>query len=877
MDLLLSYNLQGKKYSFSDVITQLSPRDTPFISSTGKHATFQTKFFWQTDTLDVIRDNAWNVDEYPDMQIRPTTENVNVTQILRKVEKVTFTANEIDTYGRQKEIDYRMKNAAASIKRDLETIFLSGQEMDEGTTSGKRKTAGFKAQVAHVDEVDPVTGAIVHKKLDSEQFTEQDIFDITYNLYMAGSRANVIMYNPDPNVTDVFAAMMHNKIGRLRVFRNAEQELKEYVDVIVDPLGQKYMLVPNRFMPLGHIYFFHPHDWFQRVLREPKWTKLDADGSYIKMMLEMEVGLQHRNRFASGILEFNRPPKILDDIRVDAPYPFWVDDTFDISDHLPGGLNITNWKSENEVFATVDENGVVTALRPGQTLITGEATTFRGDIIKVYADFMVKRHREVTLVQPKPLANNQKYYLLSWTVTDEGYSTVEFTTDEDYAFSVVPDSENVLGRPGLILRKRAGTQKVTMVVTYPDGEQFVRQIDVTVAGYVPIVYEVPFDDGTLGFVTRHMIEYIAHPSEDIPGDKTQKHIEHTIITDDAELNVQSAPITIPYHYVYIPLNPYIPVGATVSMDAGFIGGTIWDTITFKSRDENIATVDAQGNVTVHAEGETIIDVLALWPDGYDATEVIVIGQIPHYDFNINPVPVLTVGDDYQLTSDHPVPNDVEWETSDSHIARVAVDGWVVADNPGTVTITATGYFQYGKVVKTTTLTVRPAPKVYTITLDDPGTLNKAEGKTTKLKVNAPAGATLITYTSSNESVLEIGSDGMMNPVGVGSSTVSVDVEYLDGRGHAEIEIHVIDQVIDLEDFFLTSGEIVVKQGTKTDLMTYIRAIPSNATVKPVFSTSNSKVGLTIGSVFSAMNFGTTIMTITDATSKKSHDMIVHVR
>lgn len=42
------------------------------------------------------------------------------------------------------------------------------------------------------------------------------------------------------------------------------------------------------------------------VLRAPSRTKLAKDGSYEKWMLEMEVGLRHRNPYASGILKIGR-------------------------------------------------------------------------------------------------------------------------------------------------------------------------------------------------------------------------------------------------------------------------------------------------------------------------------------------------------------------------------------------------------------------------------------------------------------------------------------------------------------------------------------------------------------------------------------------
>ncbi|MGL5579421.1 MAG: SU10 major capsid protein, partial [Cetobacterium sp.] len=48
-----------------------------------------------------------------------------------------------------------------------------------------------------------------------------------------------------------------------------------------------------------------PKDWDQMVLREPTKTKLAKVGSSERYMIELEVGLRHRNPFASGILKLS--------------------------------------------------------------------------------------------------------------------------------------------------------------------------------------------------------------------------------------------------------------------------------------------------------------------------------------------------------------------------------------------------------------------------------------------------------------------------------------------------------------------------------------------------------------------------------------------
>ena len=300
MTMLQSYDLKGKKLSFANWISNLSPSETPFTSMTGKESVQQTMYQWQTDSLNAATDNAVAEGASADSTEKPrmTAVHSNVTQILRKVVKVSDTANALANYGRGKELQYQMDKAGKEIKRDLELAFLTqGAKVEGNATTIARRTAGFKGLVAAKGATDEDTGAIVHA---DGALSEAKIFDMTYNLYLAGSNANIIMFHPKH--ATVFSALQERDGGgRQRIFENTPK-FSVFVSTIVDPLGQEYKLLPNRWMPEDAVYFFTPADWTQMVLRAPQRTKLAKDGSYEKWMLEMEVGLRHRNPFASGIL-----------------------------------------------------------------------------------------------------------------------------------------------------------------------------------------------------------------------------------------------------------------------------------------------------------------------------------------------------------------------------------------------------------------------------------------------------------------------------------------------------------------------------------------------------------------------------------------------
>lgn len=313
---MTTYDLNGKKLSFANWISNLSPTETPFVSMTGKEAITQTLFQWQTDRLPAVNTNNAQVEgsKATDDATLKTVIKSNNTQILRQVVQVADTANTVAAYGRGKELQYQMEKAGNEIKRDLELAFLTQIAAVPGSSSSAtRKTAGFVGLVGDGSDPskkltdsdvpkDPDTQASISFKTNTANLLESDIFDMTYNLYIANSKANVIMYHPKH--ANTFSQLQEDTANsRIRMFENMDTKINLEVNTIIDPLGQKFALVPNRFMPEDKIFFFNPADWTQMVFRAPQRTKLAKEGSYEKWMIEMEVGLRHRNPYASGVLK----------------------------------------------------------------------------------------------------------------------------------------------------------------------------------------------------------------------------------------------------------------------------------------------------------------------------------------------------------------------------------------------------------------------------------------------------------------------------------------------------------------------------------------------------------------------------------------------
>lgn len=353
---MMTSSQNGKKLSFADWIAQISPEDTLFSSAIGKESIDQITFKWQTDVLDPVAPNAQlEGSDAGDFTGVATFEIDNQTQIFRKVVRVSDTANNTANYGRGRELQYQMVKAGASLKRDIEAAMLGNGAKGTVSTGSANAVVGAKMmggvrglvgetgtsttahgtvnQSGHTGtKADIDTGAVVVKpaalgtvtgtasatnplrisQTDNSAF-EKAIMDMSQELYKANSKANIIMAHP--SMAEAFSEMLERGTGeanRVRYFENSKV-LDLEVNQLVTPLGQKFKLVFNRFMPVSadgshYVFFFNTADWDQMVYRAPAVTNLAKLGSAESKMIETEISLRHRHPYASAILNIAVKP-----------------------------------------------------------------------------------------------------------------------------------------------------------------------------------------------------------------------------------------------------------------------------------------------------------------------------------------------------------------------------------------------------------------------------------------------------------------------------------------------------------------------------------------------------------------------------------------
>ena len=136
-----SYDAVGIREDLSDIITNVSPEETPFHTKCRKTTAKNTLVEWQTDAL---RSSAANAhiegDETTANAMTATSRLNNRTQIFKNAVTVPDTDEGLDKAGRQREMAYQVLKIAKEQKLDIEKALFDNNAKVAGNASTARES-----------------------------------------------------------------------------------------------------------------------------------------------------------------------------------------------------------------------------------------------------------------------------------------------------------------------------------------------------------------------------------------------------------------------------------------------------------------------------------------------------------------------------------------------------------------------------------------------------------------------------------------------------------------------------------------------------------------------------------------------------------------
>jgi hypothetical protein len=285
-----TYDQVGKKEDVSDIISDITPTDTPFFTMIRSEKVNARTFSWLEDSLAAAANNAQVEGADATMAtLSDATERTNNTQILHKAFQVSATADAIGTYGRAKETAYQLGKALKEIKRDLERAYVGVDNAKvTGSSSVAREMDSATQQIS--TSVDAGANA-------TDALTEAKLLELGEDCFNNGSDPSVLMIKPaDAQIVSGFAAAS----GRNREIAQG-RNLVNVIDLYVSPYGE-YKVVLNRHQITTHAFLIDPAMWRSCVLRPFSRTLLASAGDSEKHFVVGEYSLKHMNYAADGMI-----------------------------------------------------------------------------------------------------------------------------------------------------------------------------------------------------------------------------------------------------------------------------------------------------------------------------------------------------------------------------------------------------------------------------------------------------------------------------------------------------------------------------------------------------------------------------------------------
>jgi len=300
------YSAVGIREDLSNVIYNISPEETPFISNIGRENVKNTYFEWQTDSLAAASASnaALEGDDVASFTaVSPTSRIGNYTQISTKNVVISGTLEALDKAGRRSELTYQLAKLGSELKRDMESALLANQSPVAGNTTTARRTAGLPAFIK--TNTDFGSGgadtAGIAARTDGTQraFTEALLKTVIAEVWESGGTPKMLMVGShNKQVASGFTGIA----TRFRDVPAGQQaQIVGAADVYVSDFGT-VNIVPNRFQRARDAFVVDPQFASMAVLRPIQQMELAKTGDAEKRLMLVEYGLKVNNEAAHGIV-----------------------------------------------------------------------------------------------------------------------------------------------------------------------------------------------------------------------------------------------------------------------------------------------------------------------------------------------------------------------------------------------------------------------------------------------------------------------------------------------------------------------------------------------------------------------------------------------
>lgn len=296
--------LKGQREDLLDIIYNIDPFDTPFLTSIGKGTAKAIRHDWQTDELRAPVVNARV--EGDEASIRPGTFTQvldNICQIADETVAVSGTSDAISKAGRKSELAHQLAKKSKEIKLDMEYGLVGvGQAKAQrnSTTPGYLGNifSYYKTNGSGYTTAPTGNGSDLGTVGTARLLTEQIVQTAAQKIWEEGGKANTLMCNGPMKqfISNTFkgrATQINTETTRKRV--------EAVVDFYESDFGV-YKIVPNRWFKADSLFMYDPSMHSLLYLRAFQQYPLAKTGDSEKRQMITEYTLRVNNEKSGALV-----------------------------------------------------------------------------------------------------------------------------------------------------------------------------------------------------------------------------------------------------------------------------------------------------------------------------------------------------------------------------------------------------------------------------------------------------------------------------------------------------------------------------------------------------------------------------------------------
>ncbi len=303
-DLFDAFDMIGIKEDLEDIIYDISPTSTPFMTMAGRTKVKQVLHEWQTDVLAaaVATNHVIEGDDATtDAQVA-TVRVSNRCNISDKVILVSGTSRAVDSAGRGDELDYLVAKNGKELKRDMESLLTSNNASVTGNSTTARELGGFESWITS-NESRGAGGSdggfssgntVAATDGTQRAFTETLLKEVIRECYDSGAEPTTVMVGAfNKQVASTFTG------NATRQNDSKSEKLFAAIDIYKSDFGT-LKIVPNRFSRSRTALIIDPEYIKVGYLRSFQTNKLAKTGDSDRIQLLAEYTLVVGNQAGHG-------------------------------------------------------------------------------------------------------------------------------------------------------------------------------------------------------------------------------------------------------------------------------------------------------------------------------------------------------------------------------------------------------------------------------------------------------------------------------------------------------------------------------------------------------------------------------------------------